>query len=266
MTTADGVLDHLASCAGEGRLAVLVGAGLSIGAGYPSWPALFEPLGRAMGGGVNGTVLPEDLPTLAEAYEVEYGRNSLVSHLRRELRRSLPYTEAHRALAGIGLTEILTTNYDTLLEDAFEPVTTLVDVVVRDSDLAYTAPNRLRVVKMCGDVTNPDMLTITRRDFAVFAATKPRMAEYVRGLLESHELLVLGAGPSDPEFNMLWDLATAGLGSHKPVGWVVTTSASPLQQRMALSRGIRTITVDPAASGITAALAQWLRRLAAAGA
>ncbi|MFI1288804.1 SIR2 family protein [Streptomyces sp. NPDC020792] len=264
MTAADGVFGHLAARAAEGRLAVLVGAGLSMGAGYPGWGRLFAPLGQALGPAAGGAPLPDDLPALAEAYEAEYGRNSLVSHLRRELRRSLACTEAHRALAATGLKEILTTNYDVLLEEALQDVAGPVDVVVRDSDLAYTAPARPRLVKMCGDVLNPETLTVTRRDFAVYGAVKPRLAEYVRGLLETHELLVLGAGPSDPEFNMLWDLATAGLGEHKPVGWVLTADVSPLQQRVALTRGLRTLPLDVTDDGVTRALARWLDGLSAA--
>ncbi|MGY4101251.1 SIR2 family protein [Nocardia sp. R16R-3T] len=253
----EGVIAHLARQATEGRLAVLVGAGLSIGAGYPGWAKLFEPLATALGGaGTDG--LPDDLPTLAEAYEAEFGRNSLIAHLRRELRTSRAPTAAHIALSELDLGQIITTNYDLLLEDA---ISGNADVVVRDSDLAYTASARTRIIKLCGDIANPETITVTRRDFAVYGSRKPRMAEFVRALLETHELLILGASPGDPEFNMLWDLATAGLGDHKPVGWIVGGPTAALQQRLAFTRGLRTVELD-GSIGRTAALAQWLRQLA----
>ncbi|WP_155129254.1 hypothetical protein [[Actinomadura] parvosata] len=116
-------LTHLANQLRLGRLSLFVGAGLSIGAGLPSWEKLFAPLQDSLPdvespSGWAGSVRNE-LPLLAEAYETEYGRNSLILHLRLALSRNavLP-TSVHEALSSLPVDTIATTNYDALIERA----------------------------------------------------------------------------------------------------------------------------------------------------
>jgi hypothetical protein len=92
----------------SGNAAVLIGAGISQGAGLPGWDGLLEPIRLACN-------VPEhhDYPLVAEYIVNELGgdRSGLHDHILTELTKSSPRpARSHRLLARLRVPQVWTTN------------------------------------------------------------------------------------------------------------------------------------------------------------
>jgi hypothetical protein len=114
-------------------------------------------------------------------------------------------TLSHRHVVQMGFRVILTTNYDSLLEDA-APAGPVVyswrDQGVPDQ-IARGVP---LILKLHGDSVHPDDIVLTRRQYYdEFYTSKTRTA--VGALLTSSRPLWIGYGHNDPDLDLLLDTA-----------------------------------------------------------
>lgn len=123
----------------RGDVIPFLGSGASLGAvpeeGLPSASALARTLARKTSFPADQ---PHDLATVAQWYEVVAGRRPLHAELRAVFeRRRFPPTALHSYLASIeSPLLIVTTNYDDLVEQAFEEAGRPYDLVVHTTDPA----------------------------------------------------------------------------------------------------------------------------------
>jgi predicted Rossmann-fold nucleotide-binding protein len=184
----------------ERRATVLVGAGLSRGAGYPDWAGLLSPLCDELG-------LPalEDLPLLAQYIENTLGRERLVAAVCDAIGSIDPKpTENHRLLAELPIDAVWTTNFDPLVEMASDsPVLVELDEHLVDAD-----GSRRRIYKMHGSIgpgaAEPeggiDKLVISRDDFDQYERDHPRFWRLLQADFLTRSFLFLGFSLSDPNF------------------------------------------------------------------
>lgn len=182
------------------RATVLVGAGLSRGAGYPDWAELLSPLCDELG-------LPavEDLPLLAQYIENTVGRERLVAAVCEAIGSIDPKpTENHRLLAELPVDTVWTTNFDPLVEMSSDsPVLVELDEHLVDAD-----GSRRRIYKMHGSVgpgaAEPkggmDKLVLSRDDFDRYERDHPRFWRLLQADFLTRSFLFLGFSLSDPNF------------------------------------------------------------------
>lgn len=180
---------------------VFIGAGLSIAAGYPGWAQLLEPLRLEL------DIPPiEDLPQLAQYFAdaAPGGRG----HLERRIRSALeavgtPPTPSHVLLSQLPVTEIWTTNYDSLIERAVADA----HVFVADTDLAGTVePGKRRVYKMHGSLDPPSAIVLTRDDYEQYPWTHPRFWALLQAQFLTRSFLFLGFSFTDPNMEVVFRL------------------------------------------------------------
>ena len=119
-----------------GQASLLIGGGISVGAGYPEWAELLEPIAKEF------QIPPTaDLPLRAQYIEnKDGGRERLSEHLAAAIGAVDPVPrENHVLLAQLGIRDTWTTNYDPLIETADSDLT----VIQIDEDLVDRA-GRLR--------------------------------------------------------------------------------------------------------------------------
>lgn len=184
----------LADRAREGGLALLLGAGVSIAAGLPTWSQLLETVGRAA-----GVVLDEKTAHSLGSLDVaDLLRRRLGD---RELGRRVAaectverHALAHALLVALGCREVVTTNYDRCYEMAAG-----IDGEASPSVLPWGAPTGGRpwLLKIHGDVEHHESIVLARRHFVRFDAEQRPSASLLQSVMLTRHLLVVGASLAD---------------------------------------------------------------------
>lgn len=183
----------------EGDAALFVGAGLSRAAGYQDWRQLLGGCARRLRLDLGRE---QDLVAVAQYYvNVNNSRAELNSLVRSEYRKRKSLTENHRIIGRLPVGTVWTTNYDTLLERAYEEVGRGLDVKSRDEDLTQPTPERdVTLYKMHGDISRPDQVIITKGDYERYRREHTLFQQALERDLVDKTFLFLGFSFTDPNF------------------------------------------------------------------
>ncbi len=252
----------------RGNLVLFIGGGLSVSAGLPSWIALTQPLAAAVDYKIPSSdelITPEHLLATTQYYANQHGPNNLIQYLRDALDTYMKSpTALHYLLASLPIRTIFTTNYDDLIERSLRDSGKRPNVIVSSTDLAFWSEEAIQVVKLCGDLSRPESIVITRQDFTTYFANHARIVERLRTTLESKTILFLGYSLNDPFFNQIWDSINFDLNRYRRRGYAVLFNVSPLQEQDFHQRGIQVINIHAENTDEkTALLTEWLRQLLA---
>ncbi|OBG23521.1 hypothetical protein A5765_18780 [Mycolicibacterium celeriflavum] len=200
---------HLESCANrlaqaaiDSQLVLFIGAGVSIGAGLPSWGELLERV--AQRGGIDADVIKllrhKDYRDQATLLERWLGSDiGLKKRVAIELTKAQRYSLQHGLLASLPSKEAVTTNFDRLFETAAE---------AGGRELAVLPANPLDaegrwLLKLHGSVDAPDNLVLTRSDFLNMPRQYGALLGLVQGLLLMRHMVFVGYSLQDEDFHEL---------------------------------------------------------------
>jgi hypothetical protein len=178
---------------------LFVGAGLSSGAGLPDWKALVGRLADDLG------IKPgADYLDLAQWHREKFGPERLARVVRETFSApSLP-TLGHYLLAALPVRQVITTNYDDLVERALAAQKRYPIKVVRQGDVAGTGRGGVYVVKLHGDAAHAEEVVLTRDDYEEFFHRRPAMALLLEGMLLNQTFFFVGYGLRDPNFRQVY--------------------------------------------------------------
>jgi NAD-dependent SIR2 family protein deacetylase len=230
----DLVFDELVQLVGSGEAIVLVGAGSSVSAGLPSWDGLLEHLASVARGydpafpklaaEVSRLVYADRLRQCLDTHEgPEFIENQLAQLFRAPARR----TAFHDALVRLPFRAFLTTNYDSVIEQAFDASAgrTLSAVPVSGGDASQVA-RAIRgiaardvvsaILHVHGHVNQPRTIVLSSQDyiraygFDCDQASQPpanrrhtRLWTLMSALLATRRLVFLGFSLEDHYFRLL---------------------------------------------------------------
>lgn len=213
-TSRKALLDSFQAALDEGIAAFFVGAGLSRAAGFVDWRELIRDIAEELGLDVDQET---DLIALAQ-YHVNQkrGRGGINQKLIDEFTKDATLTENHRLIAALPVSSVWTTNYDTLLEDAFRDAHKRADVKVNPASLATTKPKRdVTIYKMHGDVSSSDAAVLTKEDYETYQLKRSLFSVALQGDLVSRTFLFLGYSFSDPNIDYILARIRGLLGENK---------------------------------------------------
>jgi tetratricopeptide (TPR) repeat protein len=196
-------VDQLAKTILGSRRAWWLGAGVSFAAGIPIVPPLRESILGGLGLDRNEIVELEEKELPFEALFEVLVNSSNCSSLFDVFRGKNPAL-AHRLIARLAaqrlLRTVVTTNFDTLMEDAFDDCGVQYDLYSADEEFAHIdwSGDRIRLIKLHGTLKKRDELAITICRVAAKHYVEQR-SEVVRQLFEHepHGVVVLGYSCSD---------------------------------------------------------------------
>ena len=211
--------DSLRTAYGQGRCAVLVGAGASAGAGLPLWGALLEQM---ITEGVSHQVIRTNkaieyrklLANSAKYLMVASGvkediRSYFDEFIQRVFKDSKRQpTDLHKALASLDkLQFVLTTNYDTLLERQYRQSDPDVSVCTfRDvGEIQRRLSKReFFILKAHGDAANPgNGVILTELDYRNLLLHHRAYQSLVSTMFTMFTMVFVGASMTDPEVVLL---------------------------------------------------------------
>lgn len=248
-----------------GNAAAFVGAGMSVGAGLPGWYAMIRDLSQRV-----GYELPpaqwassEVLIDAAQYYVNREGLHSLIAFLKDRLDTTgRNPTAAHRALASLPLSTVFTANYDDLLERAYREAGKRVQLIVSDRGLPFQRrdPGAVNLVKLYGDLDQPETIVLARQQYESFFLQRPQMIKLLETELARSDMLYLGWSHTDPHFNLVFGEILNRFGGFTRSGYAVMFNV-PESQRLDLERRHIRLVELPPEGDLNNRLAEWLDQL-----
>lgn len=267
-------LRHVASALwkdpdGISQASVIVGAGFSKNAvprassvkassSFPSWNELTnvmvdelyahetEQKRKSRKAGASGAV--SSALRIAEEYEAARGRGQLDSLLKRAI-PDLDFDPGalHIALCELPWADILTTNYDTLLERAARSqLERRYHSVLSQQDIPTT--KQPRIIKLHGSFPESKQpFIITEEDFRTYESDFPAMVNLAQQCLAEKTCCLVGFSGDDPNFLRWsgWVRDVLGHSHMQPVYLVGLHDHSPSQKSLLDRRHVRTIDLSP---------------------
>jgi len=216
---------RLAALAKSGELVYFIGAGASTAGGLPDWRSMLRIL--AISSGMKGEELMQisSLSFLDQAkvlekrlaerkYAIEmskhWDKQREKSHnrgdpnpsaLQREVVRllSTPYHSIiHSLLANIPFDAVVTTNYDTMFEDAVRGATQSIYSI--PYEVARKSTSKW-ILKLHGDVKHPEDIVLTREQVDSYDDRRKALSGIVQALLITKHMLFVGFSLQDENFH-----------------------------------------------------------------
>lgn len=183
--------------------AIVIGAGFSRVAAHcgdmskrlPLWADLSKALAEKLGANIHTDPL-----RLAEEYTAAFGRSSIHELIENSVcDESWQPGELHSSLLELPWSEVLTTNWDTLLERASKTINHPVySIVSKQEDLA--SARSPRITKLHGTIGISTELVFTQEDYRKYPTNFSAFVNFSRQVFIENELCLLGFSGDDPNF------------------------------------------------------------------
>jgi hypothetical protein len=201
----------LARSALNGELVLFLGAGVSAGAGLPTWKELLESLaGKA---GVFADCGMDDMKlraAFANLNNMDQARLIADHFNRKDLHIGVEVADllkeyhhcslAHAILAAIQVKEVVTTNYDSLFEIASGNAQ---DTPLRVLPYDPAQSGTRWILKLHGCVTQPKDIVLTRSDYLRYDEKRAALKGIVQALLITRHMLFVGFSLTDDNFHRI---------------------------------------------------------------
>ncbi|HZS53966.1 MAG TPA: SIR2 family protein, partial [Bryobacteraceae bacterium] len=241
----------------QNRAAVFVGAGVSRASGLPDWKSLIEPLKQEIDD------CPDDATTLDIAqYFINDNRQRLLAErLSEQLNRAdVQPSEIHRLLVRLPLDRIYTTNFDDLLERAYEQEKRgRVRRITRASNLSLDS-SKLNVVKLHGDIEDPETIVITAEDFEDYFDAHSALAQQLSADLLQRTILFVGYSFTDPDMRAIMRRVSRDTGKFSRNHFIIQINPKKPVITELKRRGLICIELDGKPTASQCVL-EWFQRL-----
>lgn len=170
-----------------------IGSGISAPSGFPTWKKLLEPLVKDLNFCISDA---DDLAEIAQYIVNEYSGNKgpLLSKLISVFNTKKEINVYHEILARTNVKKIWTTNFDLLIENAFNSYSIENEIKTNDNDFIKVGKKKyVQIIKMHGCVNrNPEDIVFIQEDYEDFFVNKPAIARQLQSDLLNNSFLFIG--------------------------------------------------------------------------
>jgi hypothetical protein len=229
-----------------GRWLPIIGAGMSANASTPDgrspplWRTLGEELAKELG--IPGANPIDVLSAYADLYERPYLVERLTELL---LVNELEIGELHRSFAQLPFETVVTTNIDTLLEEAYQAERRPSVPLIGESQLSIQRRRgATHLLKFHGDLNHPDHLVVTEEDYDGFLQRRPLLATYLSSWILTREPVLIGYSLDDADLREILVLLRERLGRMTRAVWAILATDPDNEARKFERRGIKPIVLN----------------------
>lgn len=189
---------------------------------------------------------------VAEEYRAYFGQSALNDRIRFEIENEAWRTgPLYRLLLELPWTEVLTTNWDTLLEQAASEIhNPYYTSVTKMSDLAWAQSPR--IVKLHGTIGVTDSFVVAQEDYRTYPERFAPFVNLARQVFIENELCLLGFSGDDPNFLQWAGWVRNHLSSHaRKIYLVGALNLTAARRKQLESINVAPVDLWPAVAHIT---------------
>ncbi len=173
----------------QNKLAVFVGSGVSKNSNLPDWGELIESLKKELN--INET----DYLKIAQLYFLAVGEATYIQNIKKYFDIKSEPNNIHKYIFDLKPKYIITTNWDTLLEQYTNMIFTKYKVVSSDKDLVSSNIDKM-IIKMHGDF-NSEKFVFKEDDYINYSKNFPLIENFIKSILSTHTIIFIGYSYSD---------------------------------------------------------------------
>ncbi len=200
----DPLITRLAELIVQDNALLLIGASLEES---ESLPQAVDQIAEALAGRISYERPDRSLPAVARDFEILEGRRALIQALKEEIDRLADQPGAlARQIADAVLphSKVITSRFDQVLERSLDSSRKPYVLIVRDTDLPSFDESKITLIKMRGDIDQPDSLVITEDDIDQFLQRLPSVSDVIRAFFATKSLIFLGFDLESELFKRLY--------------------------------------------------------------
>jgi len=209
----------------RGRLTLFIGSDLPAEiTGLPSQETLAREVAARF-----GQAVADNQPLALSSVAQRAGRQrtrDVIQFLKDRLEGNQVPQPFDNLLARLPMETFITTRFDSLLERAFQAAGRTVQPVVTDFDAGLLRRDQPTLVKLYGDLRQPQSLTLSEDDLYDLASAKRDVTRLVENALRGTTLF-LGFDFASPDFLFLWREVLRNLGRFAPMAYAAPASPLP---------------------------------------
>ena len=222
-------------------LVILVGAGISNNSGIPTWSELIMALKKDLPDEVKSE---NDALKIAQLYLNTHGKVNLTNKVKQILKSGTTRPNIlHEAIFELQPCNIITTNYDDLLEQQSQLSQIPYSVIRQDKDIPYMKYNR-SIIKMHGDFVS-DNIVLTEDDYYNYHSNYTLISNLVQSLFASKTVLCVGYSFNDMDLKMILNTLRNILEKDTPQIFMLTdTSSNKVYEDYLKNKNIQTVWIQ----------------------
>lgn len=242
------------------RLVLFVGSGVSASAitrqrrRMKQWPQFIKFAARRVGDKqtqelINKYIRQSELPLAAELLKESLSPEDWRDIIHKEFGQVAEPSDLHRAIVRLNQRIIVTTNFDALLENAWNDpalVSTHYPTVITklDSEIfKVLRDDQNYLIKLHGSVNEPGSIVFAKSDYMKYAYGNWAYAKMIETLLLTHTFLFLGFSMNDPSISYLVEMHAQSYPGNRPHYIFLPGPISP--QIEAITKRLRRLFIMP---------------------
>lgn len=188
------------------KLSVFVGAGVSRLSGYPSWHSLVQNMADEIDYTYtknekgNGDFAPEELLKIPQIYYLKKGKEVYRTKVEKGFEKSCIPNEIHHLILSLQPSHILTTNYDTLLEDIAIKFGRNFSVI-NSNQVVSKAETETYILKVHGDFSSDFVLK--EQDYLNYENDYVLIDNLMKTIFATNLVIFIGYGLNDYNIKLI---------------------------------------------------------------
>lgn len=202
------------------QAAFFIGAGLSCACGLLNWADFLKKSAKSLGISIQPGA---DLPSIAQFYVNNLRCRTLLNQsIIDAFGRKVPIHQSYKWLAKLPVDIVWTTNYDRILERAYEGANRMPSVISKKTDFTVKTPGSdVTIYKMHGDVRDPQNAVLTKEDYEQYPYVNSVFLNQLKSDLCSKTFLFLGFSMDDPNLKQAISQLRVDLGTCQKTHYLI---------------------------------------------
>lgn len=192
------VIERILDASQKNALTFFVGAGVSALSGAPTWNDLINAICDALGHKKKSEYSSDEYLRIPQMYYYSLGdnHNKYYKFIRKQLNSSkLVPNSIHREMLNLNPSSFITTNFDSLLEDAATQYCQSFKVIARDEDVPRIFGDRF-ILKLHGDFQN-DNFVLKEEDYLNYSENFKLMETLAKSIFSTNTVVFIGYSLND---------------------------------------------------------------------